>query len=197
MQRVEESNLAEEDLVDLSYGAVGDIAYKVVEDSTQRRGAKLVDSQGFSYTRKRPNFWRCVKRNKHLTCKATVKQQGDAFIRGVHEHIHEPDASNDIVAEVISEMRDRASSDPFSSAAEIVENVVRDCVGDQPTRSLPSLNNLTRQANRLKQNRPKNPSSLDFEVNEDYIPEEFLQKDIIVGEERHLIFATNTQVRLG
>ena len=72
-----------------------------------------------------------------------MKLQADTFNRGVHQHIHKPNTSNEIIAEAISQMRGKVCSDPFLPAAEIVQSVFRDCVGDEPTQSLPSLSNLT------------------------------------------------------
>ena len=43
--------------------------------------------------------------------------------------------------------------------------------------------------------RPKEPTSLDFEMEEDHIPDDFLHADVHVRNRRHLIFATKQQLR--
>lgn len=56
---------------------------------------------------------------------------------------------------------------------------------------------LARTANRVRQfSRPRDPTNLVFEVQEDHIPADFLKGDIIKQGRRHLIFATDEQLRL-
>ena len=51
-----------------------------------------------------------------------------------------------------------------------------------------------RNANRVRQNmRPADPHDLSFVLQENHIPQEFLQKDITSSRSRHLIFATKEQ----
>ena len=40
------------------------------------------------------------------------------------------------------------------------------------------------------------PTNLNFIVNEEHIPDDFLQADVRVGERRHLVFATPSQLNL-
>ncbi|CAH1248603.1 Hypp8290 [Branchiostoma lanceolatum] len=46
------------------------------------------------------------------------------------------------------------------------------------------------------EHRPKDPTTLDFIVEEDQLPEGFLRADLTVGRNRHLIFTTDHQLRL-
>ena len=59
------------------------------------------------------------------------------------------------------------------------------------TEPLPALENpefLARAANRYRQKKqPVQPKSLDFDINEDHIPEDFLKSDILVDGRRHLL----------
>jgi len=54
---------------------------------------------------------------------------------------------------------------------------------------------LARAANRLHQRlRPEEPADLDFNLEENNIPDEFLKADLCVKDRRHLIFATKQQI---
>ncbi|XP_071962605.1 uncharacterized protein [Antedon mediterranea] len=71
--------------------------YNVVESSTQRGHPKLVDSNGYSYVKRKTSsnstYWRCSLRNKNITCKATVIQRSQCipeFVFGSCFHIHLP-----------------------------------------------------------------------------------------------------------
>ncbi len=68
------------------------------------------------------------------------------------------------------------------------------------TEPLPALRNpeyLARAANRHRQKkRPAEPTSLDFDLSEDHIPEDFLKADVKVDGRRHLMFATENMVSL-
>ena len=69
-------------------------------------------------------------------------------------------------------------------------------MGDQPCPALPKPEFLARTANRLRQSqRPKDPVTLNFELQEEHIPTGFLKADVVVRERRHLIFATTQQLK--
>ena len=54
---------------------------------------------------------------------------------------------------------------------------------------------LARAANRWRQsNRPADPTSIDFDLREDVLPENFLRADITTRNGRHLIFASDEQL---
>ena len=73
-----------------------------------------------------------------------------------------------------------------------MNNALRDHLpSDAPTDALPKVDTLIRQANKRRQgSRPANPTTLDFEVKHDAIPQDFLKEDIMVDNRRHLIFFT-------
>ncbi|XP_064100445.1 uncharacterized protein LOC135211171 [Macrobrachium nipponense] len=88
--------------------------------------------------------------------------------------------------------------DVFRPASDIVDEVLREQVSSTiPLSCLPAPLNIARQGNsKRKANRPREPQDLDFEISDAHIPETFLQRDITVGERRHLIFATDDQLKL-
>lgn len=63
--------------------------------------------------------------------------------------------------------------------------------------NLPKKINLQRQVNRYRaKDRPSHPTDLDFILIAEHVPSAFLKADIRVGNERHLIMATDNQLRL-
>ena len=66
---------------------------------------------------------------------------------------------------------------------------------DQPCAAIPKPVCIARAANRLRQKlRPADPKDLQFELEEDCIPQGFLQADVKVKDQRHLIFAKKEQL---
>jgi hypothetical protein len=67
----------------------------------------------------------------------------------------------------------------------------------EPLSALKNPEYLARAANRHRQKKqPAEPSSLDFEINKDHIPADFLQSDVKVDGWRHLVFATENMLSL-
>ena len=68
------------------------------------------------------------------------------------------------------------------------------------TEPMPALRNpeyLARAANRHRQKmRPAEPTDLEFEMQEELIPADFLKSDVKVDEKRHLVFATQNMLNL-
>ena len=68
---------------------------------------------------------------------------------------------------------------------------------DAPCTALPKPKFIARAANRLHQKlRPDDPNNLDFDLDEDSVPEGFLQADIRVKDRRHLVFAKDEQLNI-
>ena len=66
-----------------------------------------------------------------------------------------------------------------------------------PCTALPKPEFIARAANRLCQKlRPDDPNNLDFDLDEDSVPEGFLQADIRVKDRRHLVFAKDEQFNI-
>ncbi|XP_076047284.1 uncharacterized protein LOC143028802 [Oratosquilla oratoria] len=94
-------------------------------------------------------------------------------------------------------MKTKAKDNVFKPATAIVTEVLLENIGSAPCPTLPKADNLTRATNRFRQkNRPKDPKDLEFELQNDHIPVEFLKGDVKVKDRRHLIFSTNEQLNL-
>ncbi|KAK3743593.1 hypothetical protein QZH41_010236 [Actinostola sp. cb2023] len=77
-----------------------------------------------------------------------------------------------------------------------VEEILLKNLTDSPCPSLPSIANICRAANRQRQRlRPKDPDSIDFDIDMSHVPEGFLKGDIGDKRRRHLIFATDQQLQ--
>jgi len=64
-----------------------------------------------------------------------------------------------------------------------------------PAGSRPNPDCMKRTTNRKKEQlRPKEPTGLDFTVDDTYLPNDFLKSDVQVGKARHLVFATTAQL---
>lgn len=158
------------------------LTYEVINKSSQRNRSKLCDSRGYSYTvmRKRDNRvdWRCTIRNKITSCKATVKQTGSVFVEGPHPHCHQPAIGVTTAAKVVADVCQNAANH-FLSAACIDEEVLLQQLDEASCLALAKPANLARQVNyRRQRTRPKELTDLDFEIDLDHIPDDFLQKDV-------------------
>ena len=132
------------------------ITYEVVEGGTIRGKPMLVESSGYTYTIKRirgpTTEWWCTIRGKALRCHATVRQRGDAFTKGRHDHIHPADPGALKTTKVKVSVKSQAAQDIFKSAATIVQDTLNDevqHVDPEPLPSLPAPANLIRTAKRL------------------------------------------------
>ncbi len=172
--------------------------YKLIEEGSNKGHTKLGDSEGWSYCRKKTNkkttWWSCSVRK----CKASVKQQGDDFIRTAQPHTgHEPKLQIIKMMEIIRDVKKSAAENIFKPAAQIVSQALRENLPEAPTTAFSGPGNLARAANRHRAAfTPDDPKTLDFELDESAIPDEFLRKDIHVNGRRHLIFATEDQLKL-
>lgn len=181
------------------------LTWTKVPNATQRGATHLVNSLGYSFivSKRRQSTvdWVCVVHNKTTTCKARVKEENGTFTRGVHPHCHPPSVGALTAAKVRAEIRTESLKQPFAAARKLVEAAVRQYVDPQEPCALSQPAALVRAANRQRQKtRPHHPTSLDFEVNMEAIPDDFLRADIEVGcgerFRRHLLLATEKQLAL-
>ncbi|VDI30203.1 Hypothetical predicted protein [Mytilus galloprovincialis] len=92
--------------------------------------------------------------------------------------------------------KSQARQDVFRSAGAIVETaILQHSDPSQPAGSRVKQSNLVRVVQRTKQKlRPDEPHDLEFELDLDFIPPGFLQRDSHVDSKRHLLFATTAQL---
>ena len=61
-------------------------------------------------------------------------------------------------------------------------------MSEAPCPALPKPDHLARQANRLRQSlRPAEPTTLEFDLEEDHLPQGFFRSDLEVRDRRHLM----------
>ncbi|XP_035670971.1 uncharacterized protein LOC118412295 [Branchiostoma floridae] len=179
--------------------------YEVVEGASKKGKPQLIDNLGYRFgvQRNPPSgtvHWTCTFRPKVDPCKASVKERDGVFEAGPHEHNHGPDVGAATAAKIAARVKKEAEGDLFKSAAVIVNDVLLEELGDGPCPALSKPEHLARAANRRRQKlRPDEPKDLNFEVDEDFVPPSFLKGDVRVrcgdSERRHLILATDTQVK--
>jgi hypothetical protein len=97
-------------------------------------------------------------------------------------------------------IQEHCHNNGYQASAELVEEILQEHldVADW-CEALPVFSHMVRTANRRREKTcPKNPESLEFELLEEFIPEDFLLGDISVGTpaRRHLMFATMEQLTL-
>lgn len=184
-------------------GEVSNIPYRIVENATSRGGPRLIDSDGYSFTRHKPNSktitWRCSIRNKKVTCRATVIQSSDSvFHNGPSEHCHSAPLLAYESAKIVSEVKSLALQYPQESAGRITQKAMVEYYSpDSPAEGMLNPNNVAKNANYLRRlNRPKDPHSLEFEIEDLKIPAEFLKADVRINSSRHLIFASNHMINI-
>lgn len=83
----------------------GDVVTYEKKSSTSQKGRyKFIERTGYSYTLKRKTkagvHWRCVVRNKTISCPATIKQVCNTFTRGHAEHCHPPETCSAIKSKI-------------------------------------------------------------------------------------------------
>ncbi|KAI8502629.1 hypothetical protein Bbelb_193310 [Branchiostoma belcheri] len=100
--------------------------------------------------------------------------------------------------QIQARVQQRAVYNLFKSAGQIVEEVVMgNFVVQAPNPDLPSMVNMVRMANKRRQAlRPKDQTDLEFDLQEEHIPGGFFRADIRYDWHRHIVFATDHQLKL-
>lgn len=96
---------------------------------------------------------------------------------------------------IAAKVKTVARENVFRPAGDIVETVMKEMTTSDDV-GLPKPDNLSRAANLHRQKfRPKDPVTLDFEIERDFIGEDFLLDDIRIDSQRHIIFGTSEQLQ--
>lgn len=178
------------------------LPWQIVEGGTNRGKKRLIDSAGYSYvvSKNRPTAtdWVCSIRNKTVKCAARVTQRGDSFTAGINTHCHPAVAGTAVATKIKVASQRQAINQPFVSAGKIVDDVMVEHLPEKaPCDALPKMTSIQRAVNRRREKtRPRHPSTLDFDIQEESVPDDFLRADINVGARRHLFFATTLMLTL-
>ncbi|KAL8576712.1 hypothetical protein ACOMHN_025185 [Nucella lapillus] len=175
-----------------------ELTFEVIPRATARGRPLLVDSDGYAYgihrERRGVTHWRCMRRGKDFKCQAMVRQEGDVFSHGIHEHAHASDTGTATKAKLVRDVKEEALVNPFQSAYTIAECLVTQvdrAPNQRPVDYLGKIGNRRRQ-----QGRPKHPTDLEFDLTMDHVPAEFEMAYITVGTRRHLLFLPQHQLDL-
>ncbi|KAL8616988.1 hypothetical protein ACOMHN_041906 [Nucella lapillus] len=157
-----------------------ELTFEVIPRATARGRPLLVDSDGYAYgihrERRGVTHWRCTRRGKDFKCQAMVRQEGDVFSHGIHEHAHASDTGTATKAILVRDVKEQALVNPFQSAYTIAECLVTQvdrAPNQRPVDYLGRIGNRRRQ-----QGRPKHPTDLEFDLAMDHVPAEFEMADI-------------------
>ena len=172
------------------------LTFEVVDGGTKRQKKKLVSSHGYSYgvKRRRVNAtdWLCTYRPKENPCSATVVERNGQFFQGINSHNHPAQPGLLTAVKVTASVKQKAVGDIFKPAPAIVDDVLVQQLNNAPCEGLPKPESIARTANRCRQKlRPADPTDLNFTVNSDYLPDDFLRSDLRVRDNRHLVMATD------
>jgi len=100
-----------------------------------------------------------------------------------------------VVAQIKTAVKCKAAEDLFRPASTIVDEVLLEQMNDEACPTLPGPECLAHAANRFRQTQlPVGPVDLNFSLDENNLPENFLRGDIDVRGRRYLIFATKKQL---
>lgn len=181
-----------------------DVTYTIVDGVSKRSKSKLVDSLNYGYNKKcvlkrsGETVWLCCVRNKETYCSATVKQLGDIFTRGPKPHVCTPKSSALEAAIIRQDIITKSTNNMFTSGSNIVNGAIQLHLDPSAqTEALPQHASLVRLANKRRQgDRPPNPTTLDFDVQENAVAPGFIQADIRQGSKRHFLLFTATFLSL-
>ena len=110
-----------------------------------------------------------------------IERANLVFQLGTNAHNHPAEVGATLAATITAKVKAKAVVDVFRPASAIVEEVLLEDLNDAPCPWLPRPEYIARVANRHRQKlRPKDPTDLHFQLDEDHIPDGFLRGDITV-----------------
>ena len=94
-------------------------------------------------------------------------------------HSHQPIVGINTDAKITRDVKEMRNY--YQLAGMIVEQVLLEQLGQAPCPAMPKVTNLARQANRKRQKScPVEPSDLEFKLNPQHMPRNFLKADVKV-----------------
>ena len=100
---------------------------------------------------------------------------------------------NGLKTDISLSAKKAALDDLFKPTSNIIQTLLTEHMSEE---FLPKPDNLIRTTNLHRQKKqPKDPVKLDFTLS-DYVPDGFFQKDVRVDGRRHLVFATEVQLKV-
>lgn len=179
--------------------------FEIVEGASIRAKNQLIDGLGNRYGLKKSVStkdgvftWLCTRRGRKngVSCAAYVKQLGDVFTEGATAHCHEPNPELNLKVPLVKQIKDVALKNLFESANALAEDLIVPVVKENPSAIIPPIQNLARAANRKREHeRPLHPTDLFFELKPEHLPKDFYRGEVVVGGKRHLLFATDDQIK--
>ncbi|CAH3139839.1 unnamed protein product [Porites lobata] len=128
-------------------------------------------------------------------CNASIIEWSASFHFDSNAHNLAAEVGTTLAASITAKVKPKAAVDIFRPASAIVEEVLLEDLTDDTCPCFPKWEYIAQVASRHQQClRPQDPTDLNFNVEEDHIPDGFLQGDIQVCRCRHLMFATDQQL---
>ena len=111
-----------------------------------------------------------------------MQRSGSVFEFGRNHHNHAAPVGGMVAAKIKCLVKQGAKQDVFRPSSDVVNDVLLGELTDAPCPSLPRFDSLQRTANRTRQQlRPQDPNNLDFELEEEHIPDGFFRDDVKVS----------------
>ena len=179
----DESSFLQDTVQDQSMEADEAPEWQLIDTGSQKGKQKLIHHSRWSFvmkqTRATVRYWRCSVRSSK--CPALVSERDGVFTAGSAQHNHQPIAGIDFSTKLSTTAKNKGKEKVFDSAMSIIEDILLQESQENQV-GIPNPDNLARQVNYARQKqRPANPTSLDFELDNDFIPNNFLRADLWTG----------------
>ena len=104
------------------------LSFHIVREGSQRKKARLIDSQGFTYNvssrQHYATYWQCTVRQKGNYCKASVIERDGRFTPGGNAHNHTTQPGALLASQIVKEVKNKATAEKFKPASAIIEEVI-------------------------------------------------------------------------
>ncbi|CAD5126386.1 DgyrCDS14525 [Dimorphilus gyrociliatus] len=171
--------------------------FKVFENGSQREKKLLVHNNN-SFTikgqYKSSTIWICSVRNKKIRCPASIIQRGSNFHLGSKSHIHPPKKNLEQNIEIKLTAKQSGKCNINVSGKRLAENAILPYANMGNILKVDTCKEMINYHRRKTQ--PTEPIGRNFLLNNTFIPDDFLRKDIFENGERIIIFSTLKQLNL-